>query len=140
VSLSDDVHRIAEKAASHAASGEEVAAVLAVELAPGDRLYLCAFSEPGGTQTWLALDEDGSPITSRKQVRDAASIAALVEVAEESIDMRPAEEPRIASLAYLDSLGAQPANGNLAGAIQGAVPVVDELAKDIEGNYKVELT
>jgi hypothetical protein len=72
-------------------------------------------------------------------VRDAASIAALVEVAEESIDMPPADEPRLASLAYLDSLGAQPADGNLAGALQGAVPVVDELAKDIEGNYRLEL-
>jgi hypothetical protein len=140
VALSDDVHRIAERAAAHAAPGEEVAAVLPVELATGERLYLCAFTAPGGGQSWLALDHDGAVVTSRKHVRDAASIAALVEVAEESVDLPPTEEPRVASLAYLDSLGAQPANGNIAGAIHGAVPVVDELAKDIEGNYKLELT
>jgi hypothetical protein len=140
VALSDDVHRIAEKAAAHAAPGEDVAAVLAVELASGERLYLCAFTGADGGRSWLALDHDGAVVTSRKRVRDAASIAALVEVAEESVDVPPAQEPRVASLAYLDSLGAQPADGNLAGAIQGAVPVVDELAKDIESNYRLDLT
>ena len=140
MALKDDVERIAAAAASHARPGEIVGAVLPVELASRERVYLCAFTDPDGAHSWLALDGDGAPVTSRKRVRDAASIAALVEVAEESIDLAPAEEPRLASLAYLDSLGAQPASGNLPGAIQGAVPVVDELTKDIEGNYRLELT
>jgi hypothetical protein len=139
VALKDDVERIAVTAAEHARPEEEVAAVLPVESTSGERVYLCAFAGYDGTHSWLALDEDGAAVKSRKRVRDAASIAALVEVAEESIDMPPADEPRLASLAYLDSLGAQPADGNLAGALQGAVPVVDELAKDIEGNYRLEL-
>jgi hypothetical protein len=78
-------------------------------------------------------------VTSRTRVRDAASIAALCEVAEESAELPPAAEPRVASLAYLDSLGAESRNGGFAAALQGALPAVDELAKDVEGNYKLEL-
>ena len=37
-----------------------------------------------GAQSWLALDDRGSPLTNRTLIRDAASIAALVEIAEES--------------------------------------------------------
>jgi len=139
VALSDDASRIAAAAAVYARPGEEVAAVLAVESLPGERLYLCAFAGDDGAQTWLALDEDGSPVTSRNRIRDAASIAALCEVAEESADVAPEAEPRVASLAYLDSVGVQARNGDLAAALQGALPAVDELAKDIETNYKVEL-
>jgi len=135
----DDVSRIAAAAASYAWPGEQVGAVLAVELDAGDRLYLCAFTGADPQQSWLALDDGASPISDRKRVRDAASIAALCEVAEESADVPPPEEPRIASLSYLDSLGGAH-NGTFAAAVQGALPAVDELAKDVEGNYKIELT
>lgn len=138
MALIDEVERIAAVAAGFAAPGEEVSAVLPIEIANGGRIYLCAFGDGDGPQTWLALDGAGAPVTSRKRVRDAASIAALVEVAEESVG-DPPDEPRVASLAYLDAL-ARDSNGNLAAAIQGAVPVVDELTKDVEGNYKLELT
>jgi hypothetical protein len=138
--LSDDVSRIAAAAAPYAGAGEEIAAVLTVEPHPGERLYLCAFTDQDGTQTWLAVDEAGAPVTSRSRVRDAASIAALCEVAEESAELPPAAEPRVASLAYLDSLGGESRNGEFAAALQGAVPAVDELAKDVEGNYKLELS
>ena len=49
-------------------------------------------------------------------------------------------EPRVASLSYLDSLGTTAGNGDLAGAIQAGLPAVDELATDVEENYKLELT
>lgn len=140
MALSDDVSRIAAAAAAYAAPGEEVAAVIAIEPAPGERLYLCAFTGADGVQSWLALDDTSAPVASRNRVRDAASIAALVEVAEESASVSPADEPRLASLAYLDSLGAQSGNGDFAAAIQGGLAVVDELAKDIEAHYKIELT
>jgi hypothetical protein len=39
---------------------------------------------PDGTRGWLALDGDGSPVASGRDVRAAVSIAALCEVAEES--------------------------------------------------------
>jgi hypothetical protein len=139
VSLSEHVGRIAKAAASYAAPGEELAAVLPVEPASGERVYLCAFVQADGTQGWLALDDRGSPLTDRTLIRDAASIAALVEIAEESAGISPGDEPRLASPAYLDSLGAATANGDVAGALQSALPAIDELTRDLELNYKLKL-
>jgi len=135
----EDVNRIAAAAAAYAAPDEEVGAVLAVEPAPGERLYLCAFTNRDGMQSWLALDDEASPVTDRKRIRDAASIAAISEVAEEIASLPEPDVPRVASLAYLDSLGSTAGNGNFAAAVQGAVPAVDELVKDVESNYKLEL-
>lgn len=139
VALSDEVGRIAAAAVAYAGAEEEVSAVVAVEPHPGERLYLCAFTDADGRQSWLALTDDGAPVTSRNRVRDAASIAALCEVAEESVDLSPETEPRVASPSYLDSLGADNRNGDFAAAVQSALPAVDELARDIEANYKVDL-
>jgi hypothetical protein len=139
VALSDDVGTIAGAAAEYAAAGEEVVAVIAVETHAGERVYLCAFDDGAGMHSWLALAEDGKPVTDRRHVRDAASIAALAEVAEEAAGVAASEEPRLASLAYVDSLGGAGGGGDLAGAVQAALPAVDELTKDIEVNYKLEL-
>ena len=81
--LSDDVARIAEAAGAFAGPGERLAGVLAAEPVGADRVYLCAFETGDGT-SWLALDEAGRPVDERKRVRDAASLAALCEVAEET--------------------------------------------------------
>jgi hypothetical protein len=140
MALMDDVRRIAEAAARFADEGEEVAAVVPVEPSGGERVYLSAFAGPDGSKTWLALDDEGVPVTDRRRIRDAASIAALVEIAEESAELPPSEEPRLASPAYLDSLGARVQDGTVLGALQSALPAVEELATDIEGNYKVELS
>jgi len=139
VSLSEDVGRIAEAAAQYAASGEELAAVVPVEPASGERVYLCAFARADGSQSWLGLDDRGSPLTNRTLIRAAASIAALVEVAEESAAVTTGDEPRLASPAYLDSLGTAAVNGDVAGALQGALPAIEELTRDLELNYKLEL-
>jgi hypothetical protein len=139
VSLSEDVGRIAEAAAPFAAPGEELAAVLPVEPASGERVYLCAFVQAGGTQSWLAFDDRGAPLTNRTLIRDAASIAALVEIAEESAAVPTGDEPRLASPAYLDSLGAAAVNGDVAGALQSALPAIEELTRDLELNYKLKL-
>jgi hypothetical protein len=56
--------------------------VLATETL-GRRVYLCAFSSAEG-HSWLAFGDDAQPVTERRLVREAASIAALCEVAEES--------------------------------------------------------
>lgn len=79
----DDLARIAAAAAGYAVSGERVAGVLAAEPLPGRRVYLCAF-ESGDGRSWLALDDDGKPVSDRGLVREAASLAALCEVAEEA--------------------------------------------------------
>ena len=132
MALSEDVSRIAALAATHAAPGQVVVAVLAVESASGERVYLCAFAAADGNQEWLAFADDGSPVQSRDRVREAASIAALVEVAEEAAE-QVVEGPRIASLPYLDSIGGD-------SSIAAALPAVDELTRDIEQNYKLELS
>lgn len=80
--LSEDVGRIAAAAAGFADAGEELAGVLAVEVL-GGRVYLCAYATPERT-TWLALDDAAQPISDARLIREAASLAALCEVAEES--------------------------------------------------------
>ena len=132
MALSEDVSRIAAAAATHRAPGQRVVAVLAVETAAGERLYLSAFADGDGQQEWLALDHDGAPVTDRARVREAASIAALVEIAEEAAE-QVAEGPRLASLPYLDSIGGD-------ASIAAALPAVEELTRDIEQNYKLELS
>jgi hypothetical protein len=83
VSLSDDLERIAAAAAAHG-DGSVVSGVLPTEPAAGVRVYVCAFETPTGERTWLALDGDGRPLDGRREIRDAVSIAALCEVAEEA--------------------------------------------------------
>jgi hypothetical protein len=94
VSLREDVERVAELARSFAAQGESLAGVLAAEPSPGERVYLCAFVDEPGERTWLALDGGGAPISSRATIREAASIAALCELAEETSGGGDLEELR----------------------------------------------
>jgi len=85
VTLSQELEGIAELAARRAEATERVAAVLATEPARGRRIYLCAFERSGSEErSWLALDGDGEPVADRGDVRDAVSIAAMCELAEET--------------------------------------------------------
>ena len=81
--LREELQRIAELAAPYAAGGESLAGVLAAEPARGRRIYVCAFAGDGA-RTWLALDEGGAPVVSLAAVREAISISALCELAEET--------------------------------------------------------
>ena len=83
MTLAEDLNRIAAAAAEHASDGEELAGVLAAEPAQGGRVYLCAFRS-GDAVSWLALDDTGAAVTERELVREAASLVALAELAEES--------------------------------------------------------
>jgi hypothetical protein len=83
MALSDDLERIAAAAAAFAQAGEQVSGILATEPEEGLRVYLCAF-QSGDGHAWLALDDAGAPVSDRRLVRDAASVAALCEIAEES--------------------------------------------------------
>jgi hypothetical protein len=177
----EDVGRIVGTAAAFAEPGEELAGVLVAETL-GRRVYLCAF-QSSERRAWLALGAAGEPLTDGRLVRDAASLAALCEVAEESaggghlsdLQARLAElretdnpegideaeaaaaslaetlqpEPRVASGAYLDALGSasrrlEQALGEsgaspFAAAMQAALGPVEELAADVESNYKIAL-
>jgi len=81
--LGDDLRRIAEVAVVFAEPGEELTAVIPTEPYAGSRVYLCAFVD-GDAKSWIALDEQGVPIADRRRLRDAVSIAAMCELAEET--------------------------------------------------------
>jgi hypothetical protein len=83
VALLDDLERVAAAAVGYAADGEELSGVLAAEPPGASRVYLCAYASRDG-HSWLALDGGGSPIADRELIRQAASLVALCEVAEES--------------------------------------------------------
>jgi hypothetical protein len=182
MTVAEDVARIAGAAAGFAAPGEALAGMLVAETL-GRRVYLCAFSSAEG-RAWLVLDDDSQPLTDGQLVREAVSVAALCEVAEESaggghlselrarlselratdnpVGIEEAEaaaeslaetlqsEPRVASGWYLDAIGAasrrlEQALGEsgvspFAAAMQAAAGAVEELAGDVERNYKVPLT
>jgi hypothetical protein len=183
VELSDHLTAIAAAAERFAAPGERLDAVLVAEAARGDRVYLCAFVG-GEVRTWLALDADAQPITSRNRIREAVSIAAMVELAEEQAGGGELEElrqrlaglrltenppgieeaesaaldlertlepvPRVATPQYLEEVGAatrrleralgDSGNSPFAVALQQALPAVEELAKEVESQYKLPLT
>jgi hypothetical protein len=83
MALSDDLRRTADSAVGHAGRSEELSAVIPTEPFDGVRIYLCAFAA-GEAKSWLALDADGSPVRDRRRLRDAVSIAAMCELAEET--------------------------------------------------------
>jgi hypothetical protein len=137
VGLDGDLRRTAEAAAVFASDGEELVGIVPAEPAGGLRLYVCAYGREEEA-TWLVLDATGVPVEDRTLVRDAVSIAALCEVAEEAAGIDP-DAPRIASPAYLDELGA--ASGpELGGAVKNASGTVDELLRDVERGYKRPLS
>lgn len=184
MSLADDVERIGNAAQALAAPGEHVTGVLAVELPDAGRIYLCAYGTADAGRAWLALDDDARPLRDARTVREAASLAALCEVAAESAggpelddlrarlaELRATEAPpgieeaeaaaaalaealaehelRLASTAWLDSIGAlsrqlEQALGTASAspfgtAMQQALPAVEELAADVERNYKAQV-
>jgi hypothetical protein len=84
VTLSDDLERISAEAARFAAAGERVVGIVPTEPLGAGRIYLCAYESDAGEHLWLALDDLGAPVESKRVLHDAASLAALCEVAEET--------------------------------------------------------
>jgi hypothetical protein len=82
MSVAEEVGHIASAAAAFAEPGEALAGVLVTETL-GRRVYLCVFESAEG-RAWLALGADAEPLTDGRLVREAASLAGLCEVAEES--------------------------------------------------------
>jgi hypothetical protein len=90
MALADDLTRIAAVAAVHG----EVSGVLAAEPARGRRVYLVALG-PEEARHWLLLDDDGGLVTRRDDVRDAASIVAMCELAADVAGGGDLEELRV---------------------------------------------
>jgi hypothetical protein len=86
--LTDELARIASAAERFG----EVTGVVAAEPVSGVRYYVVAYA--GEERSWLVLDDAGEPVTRRETVRDAASIAAVCEVAEETAGGGQLEELR----------------------------------------------
>jgi hypothetical protein len=87
MALADELVRIAVVVEAEARPGERLAAVLPTEPRQGRRVYLCTFAEGDGhdeRRSWLAVDERGVGIDDRDLVRDAVSILATCELAEEN--------------------------------------------------------
>ena len=137
MNLDRDLRRIAEAAAREAAEGEELAGIVPAEPANGLRLYVCAYGAEDGTR-WLVLDATGVPVSDRSLIRDAVSIAALCELAEDAAGVEP-DSARVASPALLDDLGAD-AGPNVAEAVKAAAGTVEELVRDVERGYKLPLS
>jgi hypothetical protein len=83
-SLADELQRIAGLAAAHADPGDAVSGVIAAEPEEGRRVYLVAYDGGDGFRSWLALDADGTTVTSRRQLREAVTVAALCELASDA--------------------------------------------------------
>jgi len=83
VGLADEITAAREAAQAFAEDGEELTGVIPTEPGLGARVYLCAYENGAGLR-WLALDAGGVPVADRTLLRDAVSIAAMCELAEES--------------------------------------------------------
>ena len=94
VGLTRDLRRIAEAAVRYAGPGEEVVGIVPAEPSSGARAYLCAYRSETGETSWLVLDEEGKPVENRVRIREVVSIAALVELAEETAGGGDLEEFR----------------------------------------------
>jgi hypothetical protein len=128
MALSDDLRLIADAAVSHAGPGEEVSAVIPTEPAGGERVYLIAYTA-GEEKSWLALDGEGRPVDDRRVLRDAVSIAGMVELAEETAGGGNLAELR----AQLQALRESDAPEGL----DEAEAAVDELEQTIGGELRV---
>jgi len=147
VGLSEELEQIAAAARAYADKGEELSAVIPAEPGQGVRVFLCAFSD-GGERSWIALRPDGRAVQDRSLLRDAVSIAALCELAEDcagGLDVLE-EPPRVATPAYLDAIAAAaqqveqgPGSSRFADAMKQGSVAVEGLTVEVEGGYKLEL-
>jgi hypothetical protein len=132
MALDQELRRIAEVAVTYCRDGEELSGIVPAEPAAGARVYVCAYRD-GEETSWLVLRADGAPVEDRSLVRDAVSIAALYELAEEAAGAED-DEPRVATPAGLDALGS---SASVLEAIQQGTGTIDELVRDVERGYKV---
>lgn len=81
MALTDELERIGALAQALAGEGGAVSGILATERPDGARVYVCSVDGADGLRSWLAVREDGSPVTARAELRAAVSIAAMCELA-----------------------------------------------------------
>jgi hypothetical protein len=136
MALDEELTRIAEVAATYARDDEELVGIVPAEPGSRGRVYVCAYRH-GEEMSWLVLDEESAPVDDRTLVGDAVSIAGLVELAEEALGVAIQDEPRIATTAHLDALGAESSDPQgFVTAMKQATATVEELVRDVQRGYK----
>jgi hypothetical protein len=105
-----DLLRAAAAASSRARPGESVVAVLAAAPFFGPVLYLCALraGPEDAPLAWVAVDEAGSIVSDERLVREAASLSALCETAEEAAGVLLADQVARAAHAAIPYAGEHP--------------------------------
>src|SRR5260370_40327352 len=83
MALGDDLRRAADAAVRYAGDDEELSAVIPTEPLGDERVYLCAFTA-GERKSWVGIDAEGAAVRERRLLRDAVSIAAMCELAEDA--------------------------------------------------------
>lgn len=91
MTLEQELEAMLAAAGSHAGPGEEAVAVMATEPAAGERVYVVAFAA-GDDLGYVALDAAGATVSDPRLVKDAVSLAALAERAEEVSGATVADE------------------------------------------------
>ena len=76
MAVGDDLLRVAAAVSAYG----DVTGVLAAEPVSGRRVYLVAFGTDEAGE-WLVVDDSAAPLVGREDVRDAASVIALCELA-----------------------------------------------------------
>jgi len=136
MALADDLERIAAAAAAHGT----VAAVLAAEPTEDARCYVVALD---GGERWVVLRDDTQVVTRRDDVRSAASIVAMCELAADAagvLGADPGEPPVLARPEYLDELGAALAGRReFTDALRSGTGPVEEFVRQVERGYLVDL-
>ena len=176
MALTDDLERIAAAAQALAEPAERVAGVLAVEPQPGFRVYLCAYdsgawvvlddatrrlteerlvreaAQLAGLCEMAADLAGGDELAElRARLRELAETEAPpgieeAEAAATAVADWLADEPRVATTAFLDELGARSRRlehalgtdsvSPFGTAMQQALPTVEELAADVVRNSR----
>lgn len=136
MALTDDLERIAAAAAEHGA----VAAVLAAEPMDGNRCYVVALD---GGERWVVLRDDAEAVTRREDVRNAASIVAMCELAADTagaLGADPGEPPLLARPGYLDEVGvALAGRREFIDALRAGTSAVDAFVQQVERGYALPL-
>ncbi|MDQ3866338.1 MAG: hypothetical protein M3304_05870 [Actinomycetota bacterium] len=83
MALAEEIAQAKEAAHRFADADEELIGIVPTEPRRGERVYLCAYAR-AHERRWLALDASASPVGERALVREAVSVAAMCELAEES--------------------------------------------------------
>jgi len=91
MTLEQELEATLAAAGRHARDGEQPVAVMAAEPQSGTRVYVVAFAA-GDDLAYVVLDTAGAPVADRRLVKDAVSLTALAERAEEVSGATAADE------------------------------------------------